>query len=312
MWLYTLVRPGLAFHPSAPLYRPDSAPPMASFATFPLMDASRDSRIHEWIAEQYSFALSEFQDDHPWRDDPPSLRESKLLPDDFDLIAPPPPPPQRDTDSNRDSESTHSCDPPLLPSPLPLLHDAHSHLPAPQGSTNLEDALNGLIREMNSWRFAPASRSALTLTLSDRNKVCLAPFNRVSALSSRTPPLRPFPFHRPYLRLPPWKTFPPHRRLPHHRPHLPLFPLPLDLLSGPSTGVRRLLTAAAPPLTLTLNPRSLLLHRMCPYALVEVAILQSPPRFLGLSRPLRLLYDMRYTFQLRRNHRHHLLPPQPL
>src|SRR6266851_4206663 len=26
MWLYTLVRPGLAFHPSAPLYRPDSAP----------------------------------------------------------------------------------------------------------------------------------------------------------------------------------------------------------------------------------------------------------------------------------------------
>ena len=147
---------------------------MASFATLPLMDASRDSRIHDWIAEQYSFALSEFQDDFLWRDDPPSLRESKLLPDDFDLITPPPPtPPQRDVDSDHDSRSTHSCDPPLLPSPLPLLHDAQSHHPEPPGGTNLEDALDGLIREMNSWRFAPASRSALTLTLSDRNKVCL-------------------------------------------------------------------------------------------------------------------------------------------
>lgn len=148
--------------------------PMASFTTLPLMDASRDSRIHDWIAEQYSFALSEFQDDCLWRNDPPSLRESKLLPDDFDLIVPPPPPPtqRRDTDSDHDSRSTHSCDPPLLPSPLPLLQDAQSHLPEPQGSTNLEDALDGLIREMNSWRLAPASRSALTLTLSDRNKVC--------------------------------------------------------------------------------------------------------------------------------------------
>ena len=148
---------------------------MASFATLPLMDASRDSRIHDWIAEQYSFALSEFQDDFLWRDDPPSLRESKLLPDDFDLITPPPPPPpQHDVvDRDHDSRSTHSCDPPLLPSPLPLLHDAQSHHPEPQGGTNLEDALDGLIREMNSWRFAPASRSALTLTLSDRNKVCL-------------------------------------------------------------------------------------------------------------------------------------------
>ena len=148
---------------------------MASLTTFPLMDASRDSRIHDWIAEQYSFALSEFQDDDClWRDDPPSLRESKLLPDDFDLVATPPPPPRRDTDSDRDSHSTHSYEQPLLPSPLPL-SDAQSPHPAPQGSANVEDALDGLIREMNSWRFAPANRSALTLTLSDRNKVCLAP-----------------------------------------------------------------------------------------------------------------------------------------
>jgi len=143
------------------------------------MDASRDSRIHDWIAEQYSFALSEFQDDYPWHDDPPSLRESKLLPDDFDLIARPPPPPQRDTeggdsaDSDRDSHTTHSHDPPLLPSPLPLLRAARSHHPAPQ---DMEDALDDLLHEMNSWRTAPASRSALTLTLPDRNKVCLSPF----------------------------------------------------------------------------------------------------------------------------------------
>lgn len=144
---------------------------MASFAMLPLMDASRDSRIHDWIAEQYSFALSEFQDDYLSRDDPPSLRESKLLPDDFDILTRPPPRPQRDTDSDRDSQSTHSCDPPLLPSPLPLLHDAPPDITTSQDSTDLEDAFHGLLREMNSWRFLPASRSALTLTLSDRNKV---------------------------------------------------------------------------------------------------------------------------------------------
>ena len=137
----------------------------------PLMDASRDSRIHDWIAEQYSFALSEFQDDYLSRDDPPSLRESKLLPDDFDLLTRPPPRPQRDTDSDRDSQSTHSCDPPLLPSPLPLPHDAPPDDITSPDSTDLEDAFHGLVREMNSWRFLPASRSALTLTLSDRNKV---------------------------------------------------------------------------------------------------------------------------------------------
>jgi hypothetical protein len=151
---------------------------MASFAMLPLTDASRDSRIHDWIAEQYSFALSEFQDDHLWRDDPPSLRESKLLPDDFDLITRPPPPSQRDTDSDRDS----LYDPPLLPSPLPLLCDASSDNTPLQARTDLEDAFDGLLREMNSWRFAPASRSALTLTLSDRNKVGLALFSEFASL----------------------------------------------------------------------------------------------------------------------------------
>ena len=142
---------------------------MASFATLPLMDASRDSRIHDWIAEQYSFALSEFEDDH-WRDDPPSLRESKLLPDDFDLIARSPPPPQ--THSDRDTLSTLFSDPPLLPSPLSSLSRPPSRQPSPDDPTNLEDAFEGLLREMNLWRSAPASQSALTLTLSNRNKVC--------------------------------------------------------------------------------------------------------------------------------------------
>jgi hypothetical protein len=152
---------------------------MASFAMLPLTDASRDSRIHDWIAEQYSFALSEFQDDHLWRDDPPSLRESKLLPDDFDLITrPPPPPPQRDSDSDRGSV----YDPPLLPSPLPLLRDAPSDSTPPQARTDLEDVFDGLLHEMNLWRFAPASRSALTLTLSDRNKVGLALFSESASL----------------------------------------------------------------------------------------------------------------------------------
>src|SRR6267154_823998 len=113
---------------------------MASFAMLPLTDASRDSRIHDWIAEQYSFALSEFQDDYLWRDDPPSLRESKLLPDDFDLVTRPPLPPQRDADSDRDSLD----DPPLLPSPLPLLCDAPSDNTPSQARTDLEDAFDGL------------------------------------------------------------------------------------------------------------------------------------------------------------------------
>jgi hypothetical protein len=142
---------------------------MASFATLPLMDASRDSRIHDWIAEQYSFALSEFEDNHPWRDDPPSLRESKLLPDDFDLIARSPPPSQ--SDSDRDTLSTLFYDPPLLPSPPPSLNRPPSRPPSPENHTDLEDAFEGLLREMNSWRSTPASQSALTLTLSNRNKV---------------------------------------------------------------------------------------------------------------------------------------------
>ncbi|KAI0280884.1 hypothetical protein BGY98DRAFT_932332 [Russula aff. rugulosa BPL654] len=49
---------------------------MASFAILPLTDASRDSRIHDWIPEQYSFSLSGFQDDHLWRDDPPPRRDT--------------------------------------------------------------------------------------------------------------------------------------------------------------------------------------------------------------------------------------------
>jgi hypothetical protein len=68
----------------------------------------------------------------------------------------------------------------LLPSPL--LHDAPSNNTVSQDSTDLEDAFGGLLREMNSWRFAPASRSALTLTLSDRNKVGLMRFSRLFAL----------------------------------------------------------------------------------------------------------------------------------
>ncbi|KAH9974821.1 hypothetical protein BGW80DRAFT_1559780 [Lactifluus volemus] len=109
---------------------------VTSFATLPLTDASRDSRIHDWIAEQYSFALSEFQPDLTLPDDPPSLRESKLLPDDFDIITRPPPSShQPDTD----------CD----------------------DNTNLEDAFNGLIREMTSWRFASPRSSVPT---ANRNK----------------------------------------------------------------------------------------------------------------------------------------------
>ncbi|KAI0252890.1 hypothetical protein BJV78DRAFT_1281237 [Lactifluus subvellereus] len=153
---------------------------VTSFATLPLMDASRDSRIHDWIAEQYSFALSEFQDELPWRDDPPSLRESKLLPDDFDIITRPrpSPPPQRDSDSDGDTQSARFYDPPLLPSPLPLLHDASSHHLKPKDNTNLED----LLRQMHSWHFASTRRSAPTSTLSNRNKALPA---------TPSPPLTP-------------------------------------------------------------------------------------------------------------------------
>ena len=198
--LYTLSLPeGWVAYSLTPLHRSllPLCPylPMASFAMFPLMDASRDSRIHDWIAEQYSFALSEFQDDHLWRDDPPSLRESKLLPDDFDLITRPPPPTQRDADSDGDS----LYDPPLLPPPLPLLRDA------PSDNTDLEDAFDGLLREMNSWRFAPASRSALTLTLSDRNKVCLALFSEFAFVG----------FTRPTQELPSPPSLPPTPTLEH-------------------------------------------------------------------------------------------------
>jgi hypothetical protein len=143
---------------------------VTSFATLPLVDASRDSRIHDWIAEQYSFALSEFQPDLTLPDDPPSLRESKLLPDDFDVITRPPPSSQRDTDCDGDIQSLHFPHPPLLPSPLPLSHDPPSRDSASQDNTNLEDAFNGLIREMTSWRFASPRRSVPT---SNRDKVCL-------------------------------------------------------------------------------------------------------------------------------------------
>jgi len=132
--------------------------PMTSFTMLPLMDASRDSCIHDWIAEQYSFALSEFQDNYLWHDNPPSLRELKLLPDDFDLVTHPPPPLQRDADSDHDSYD----DPPLLPSPLLLLCDTPSDNTPSQARTNLEDMFDGLLRKMNLWCFVPASRSALT------------------------------------------------------------------------------------------------------------------------------------------------------
>ncbi|KAH9059595.1 hypothetical protein EDB87DRAFT_1735553 [Lactarius vividus] len=158
---------------------------MASFPTLPLVDASRDSRIHDWIAEQYSFALSEFEDDHLWRNDPPSLRESKLLPDDFDLIVRSPPTAQ--SDSDRDTLSTLFYNPPLLPSPLPSLSRPPSHQPT-QDNTDLEDAFEGLLREMNSWRSTPASQSSLTLTLSNRNKALPA-----TPSPPPTPSLEDFP-----------------------------------------------------------------------------------------------------------------------
>jgi hypothetical protein len=66
----------------------------------------------------------------------------------------------------------------LLPSPLDAPSDNTDN-------TDLEDAFGGLLREMNSWRFAPASRSALTLTLSDRNKVGLTLFSRFALVHVR-------------------------------------------------------------------------------------------------------------------------------
>jgi hypothetical protein len=101
-------------------------------------------------------------------------------------------------------------DPPLLPSPLPLLRDLPSDNTPPQACTDLEDAFGGLLREMNSWRFAPASRSALTLTLTDRNKVRLAlQLNLLPWVHSPTQAL-PYPPSLP----PPWNTSPLHRDRP--------------------------------------------------------------------------------------------------
>jgi hypothetical protein len=127
--------------------------------------------IHDWITEQYTSEFR-FQDDHRWCDDPPSLRESKLLPDDFDLIARSPPTPQ--TDNDRDALSTLFSVPPLLPSPLPSLSRPPSHQPSPDDHTDLEDAFEGLLRDMHSWCSMPASQSSLTLTVTPSNcdKVC--------------------------------------------------------------------------------------------------------------------------------------------
>lgn len=127
--------------------------------------------------------------------------------------------------------------------------------------------------------------------------------------------LRHFHLRRPYPPLPPWNTSPLHHRPPHHRLPLPLFPLRRRLLSGPSIGVRRLLITVPAPLppSLIQSPPLPLPHHMHLSALVEVAILQSQPRCLLLTRRLHLLSDMRYMSPLRK-HLHHLRlllqPPQ--
>jgi hypothetical protein len=284
---------------------------VTSLATLPLVDASRDSRIHDWIAEQYSFALSEFQDDLPWRDDPPSLRESKLLPDDFDIIPRPSPPSHRGTDSDGDTHSAHFYDPPLLPSPLPLLHDAPLQRPTPQDNTNLEDAFNGLLREMDSWCFVSARRSALTSALSNRNKVCLH-LSSLFLLPGSHVSRRHFQLHLPHLRHPLWKTSLPCRRPPPHHRLLPLSPLLPRLLSDPFTGARNLSTAATPLPSLTRSPLSPPLRLMRLYVLAQIVILQSLPRSLQSNLPLLPRSGTRYMSHLRRHrHRPHLTP-QPL
>jgi hypothetical protein len=82
---------------------------------------------------------------------------------------------------NTDSDHDSLYDPPLLPSPPLLLCDAPSDNTLFQVRADLEDTFDGLLCEMNSWHYPPASRSALTLTLSDCNKVGLTLFSEFAS-----------------------------------------------------------------------------------------------------------------------------------
>ncbi|KAI0037205.1 hypothetical protein K488DRAFT_67103 [Vararia minispora EC-137] len=84
-----------------------------------LDDILGHSRIHDWIAEQYSFALTDDQDAYP----PPSLRESCVLPPDFNPHA----------------------SPPLVHRPEDDCADEHEYL----------------VQEMNSWRVSSTRNKPL-------------------------------------------------------------------------------------------------------------------------------------------------------
>ncbi len=197
---------------------------------------------------------------------------------------------------------------------LLLLRDAPPSDNTPtQDRTDLEDAFDGLFREMDSWGFAPASRSAITLTLSDRNKVGLALFSEFFFKFTRL--TQAHRLRSPYPPPPPWNTSPLHQRPPLHHLLLPLFLLRRRPLSVPFIGVRRPSTNAPLPLLpgLIQSQPSPLLHHMRLSVLAEVATIRSPPFCQLLTRRLHPLSGMRYMSLLRRHlYQLHLLlqPPQ--
>ncbi|KAI0311394.1 hypothetical protein OF83DRAFT_1177617 [Amylostereum chailletii] len=89
-----------------------------------LLPDAADDRVQHWIAEQYSFALSE----HDAADDAaPSLRDSHVLPQDFNFD----------------------------PFITALSLSASNALP--EQPRDIDDAVQLLVHEMNSWR-APSDR----------------------------------------------------------------------------------------------------------------------------------------------------------
>ncbi|KAI0045242.1 hypothetical protein FA95DRAFT_1607864 [Auriscalpium vulgare] len=109
---------------------PHSASSLVALRDDLLHDVARDTRVHNWIASQYSFALDEAMDTGA------ALRDSQLLPDVLIPLSP-------------------SYDPLFFPDPDP---PKRSQQDAAREDAERNDALEFLVSQMATWRVAPANR----------------------------------------------------------------------------------------------------------------------------------------------------------